>query len=180
MKYDQRALSCLASEQGQAPYAFVFSCVDSRSIPEVVFDQPVGALFVARIAGNVVSTDVLGSMEFATAHAGTKLLIVMGHTQCGAVAGACHAVDHPSSLKALLSKITLAVKQVHQREGKAFSCDKPATINAIARQNVVDQVHALYENSPALAKMIRSGKIKVVGAMHNIKTGRVRFFNVSV
>ena len=89
-------------------------------------------------------------------------------------------MDHPSSLKALLSKITLAVKQVHQREGKAFSCDKPATINAIARQNLVDQVHALYENSPALAKMIRSGKIKVVGAMHNIKTGRVRFFNVSV
>lgn len=177
--YDQRALSKIASKKGQAPYAFIFSCVDSRSIPEVVFDQPTGALFVSRIAGNVISPDVLGSMEFATQHAGTKLVVIMGHSQCGAVAGACAGVDKPPNLGQLLAKIQPAVKTVQKQQKVELNCEKMQTIDQIAKKNVLDQLHQLYKDSPATKKLVRSGTIKVVGAMHNIRTGKVVFFDDS-
>ncbi|MDF1797301.1 MAG: carbonic anhydrase [Coxiellaceae bacterium] len=176
VKYNQRQISQLASKKGQAPYAFIFSCVDSRSVPEVIFDQPVGAMFVSRIAGNVISTDVLGSMEFATKYAGSKLVVIMGHTQCGAVAGACSAVDKPQQLNLLLSKIQPAVKQFAKH--KKPDCSNMTDIDQIAKQNVVNQMHALLKNSQALAKMVREHKILLVGAMHNIKTGNVSFFSL--
>lgn len=175
--YNQHELGKLTGKKGQAPYAFIFSCVDSRSIPEVVFDQPLGALFVSRIAGNVISTDVLGSMEFATKYAGTKLVVIMGHTKCGAVAGACSAVDKPPQLGALLSKIQPAVQQYTQQHKKKPDCGNTTQVDSIAKQNVLKQMQALHQNSPALADMISKNKIMLVGAMHNIKTGKVDFFD---
>lgn len=176
-KYDQRQLSKQAAQKGQAPLAFVFSCVDSRSVPDVIFDQPVGSMFVSRIAGNVVSTDVLGSMEFATKYAGTKLVVIMGHTKCGAVAGACAGVDTPDKLKKMLGKIKPAVDRVASQVKKK-NCGDMKQIDAMAKRNVINQMKTLLANSPALADMQKTGKIKLVGAMHDIKTGQVTFFNI--
>ncbi|MDF1654635.1 MAG: carbonic anhydrase [Coxiellaceae bacterium] len=178
VKYNQRQLSQLASQKGQAPYAFIFNCVDSRSVPEVIFDQPVGAMFVSRIAGNVVSPDVLGSMEFATKYAGSKLVVIMGHTQCGAVAGACSGVDKPQQLNMLLKKIDPAVQQIAKAKKGALDCKNMTEIDQIAKQNVLNQMQALLKNSKALANMVDQHKILLVGAMHNIKTGKVDFFNL--
>ncbi len=175
---DNRVLSRLAAKKGQAPFAFVFNCVDSRSTPEILFDQPVGALFVSRIAGNVVSPDVLGSMEFATQYAGSKLIVVMGHTQCGAVVGACSNVNEPGNLDQLLNKIRPAIQQTEKRLGKKkLNCNDKHVIDEIAKQNVLDQMIDIYRESPATARLVRKGKIKIIGAMHNIKTGKVTFFN---
>ena len=178
VNYNQQKLSADAGNQGQAPLAFIFGCVDSRVIPEDVFNQPSGTLFVSRIAGNVVSPDVLGSMEFATKYAGTKLIVVMGHSQCGAVVGACKGVDNPpNALKGLLAKIAPAIKKVQSEEGDSFSCSSDTTINAIIKQNVVDEVNALIQQSPALAQMVKDKKIAVVGAVNNIVSGKVTFFD---
>lgn len=176
--YNQRNLGNLASKKGQAPLAFVFNCVDSRSVPEVIFNQPVGSLFVSRIAGNVIDNHVLGSMEFATKYAGSKLVVVMGHTQCGAVAGACKGVKNPEKLKGLLNKIKPAVKQVAEKNGHKPTCNDKE-VNQIAKQNVIDQMHALVKDSPTLGKMVKDKKIMLVGAMHNLTTGKVQFFNSS-
>ncbi len=177
INYNQRQLSKLASQKGQAPYAFILSCIDSRSVPEEIFNQPIGALFVSRIAGNVISKDVLGSMEFATKYAGTKLIIIMGHTQCGAVIGACKGVNKPKNLAKLLSKITPAVNEVDKEHNKTNLCNNPGVIDAMAKQNVLNQIKALYKKSPAIAKLAKEGKVKVIGVLHNIRTGKVTFFN---
>ncbi|MDF1760834.1 MAG: carbonic anhydrase [Coxiellaceae bacterium] len=178
VKYNQRQLSQLASHKGQAPYAFIFNCVDSRSVPEVVFDQPVGAMFVSRIAGNVIGTDVLGSMEFSTKYAGSKLVVIMGHTQCGAVAGACSKVNKPAQLNKLLMKIDPAVQQIAKQHKAPLDCKNMTEVNQIAKQNVLNQMRALLQNSKSLAKMVDQHKILLVGAMHDIKTGQVDFFNI--
>lgn len=176
INYNPHGIARHASIKGQHPYAFIFSCIDSRSVPEMVFNQAPGALFVSRIAGNVISPDVLGGMEFATNYAGTKLIVIMGHTQCGAVAGACSKVDHPEQLNHLLQKIDPAVKTISSQD-KKLNCQDQHTIDAIAKLNVINQIHALEKQSPSLSKLQAEHKIMVVGAMHNIHSGKVSFFN---
>ena len=162
--------------RGQHPFAFVFNCVDSRSVPDLLFDQAPGNIFVGRIAGNVVDPNVLGSMEFATQYAGAKLIVVMGHTSCGAVIGACKDV-RSGNLTGLLQRIRPAVKTI-KAETKDFSCDNPQTIDAIARQNVLNQLHYIMQHSPIIAKLVQEKKIMLVGAMHNLADGKVQFFNI--
>ena len=152
LKYNNRKLGAMGAKKGQAPLAFIFSCVDSRSVPEMVFNQPPGSLFVSRIAGNVISPDVLGSMEFATKYAGTRLVVIMGHTQCGAVAGACAKVSDPKNLNKLLKKIRPAVGEVAAMHKGKLNCDDPKEINEIAKENVIIQMQQLLKKSKALRK----------------------------
>lgn len=177
--YNQKTLSKLAAQHGQAPLAFIFSCVDSRSIPEAVFDQPKGSLFVSRIAGNVIGPDVLGSMEFAAKYAGSKLVVIMGHTRCGAVAGSCSGVNTPPHLDGLLAKIKPAVDQYKQQNKGKVDCANMTDVDGIAKQNVLDQMQDLMKDCPALSEMVTSKQIMLVGAMHDLKTGKVSFFDIN-
>lgn len=161
------------SAEGQHPKAIILSCVDSRSVPDLVFDQGLGNIFAARVAGNVTSQDILGSEEFATKYAGAKLIVVMGHTSCGAVQGACKGVGE-GNLRALLNKITPAVNQVAAKGEK--NCQSSEDINRIAKQNVINQAIATYENSTTIKQLVDDKKIMIVGAMHDLGTGKVDFF----
>lgn len=176
IQYPNRQIEQAAADQGQAPLAFIVSCVDARSTPEIVFNQPQSTLFVGRAAGNVVSPDLLGSIEFAAIHAGTKLIVVMGHTHCGAVAGACAGVNKPKNLDALLKKIQPAVEDIRAKTGD-LDCSDEQALADIEKQNVIKQMAALKQSSPPLAELISSGKVKMVGAMHDLGTGKVTFFD---
>lgn len=177
INYDQRAKSKQASKDGQAPDAFIFSCVDSRSMPEVIFNQPLGKMFVGRIAGNVLDKNAVGSIEFATQYAGTKLVVIMGHTGCGAVVGSCSNVNEPRNLKKLLKKIKPAIGEYKASHNGVVNCDDPKQIGEITKQNVLNQMKYLLKVSPATQKLVDSGQVKVVGAMHDLKTGQVTFFD---
>lgn len=164
--------------QGQHPFAFIFNCVDSRSVPELLFDQTLGNIFVGRIAGNVADQNILGSMEFAVKFSGTKLIVVMGHTSCGAIYGACTQLK-AGNLTHLLQKIQPAVMAVKKEEGKQFNCSSSKTIDAIAKQNVLDQMHYIINNSAIISKLIEEKKILLVGAMNNLANGKVTFFKLN-
>jgi len=159
---------------GQYPFAVVLSCLDSRSAPEVVFDQGVGDLFVGRVAGNVVDTNLLGSFEFATAAAGSKLIVVMGHTSCGAVKGACDGVEL-GNLTALLDEIEPAIDAVNTPAGADRSSANLAFVNRVVETNVQMQVNELLRESDVVRELVESGQVKVVGAVHDISTGKVTF-----
>ena len=161
------------SAADQHPLAIILSCVDSRSIPDLIFDQGLGNIFVARVAGNVTNQDMLGSEEFATKYAGAKVIVVMGHTGCGAVQGACKGVGE-GNLKALLDKIKPAVSKIS--EGKNVDCNSASKVNQIAKQNVINQVNATYENSVTIKKLVDDHQVLLEGAMHDLATGKVDFF----
>jgi carbonic anhydrase len=176
--YNENKLSILGAKYGQAPYAIILGCIDSRSTPNIVFDQPTNSLFVTRIAGNPVSTDVLGGMEYATEYTGTKLIVIMGHTHCGAITGACKGINKPSQLNALLKTLEPAVRQIAKESKKPLDCQNPNTINEIVRQNVLDQMQNTLTRSTSIAQKIKSGNVMLVGAVHDIDTGKVNFFNI--
>src|SRR6056297_831768 len=159
---------------GQFPFAVVLSCLDSRSAPEVVFDQGVGDIFVGRVAGNVVDTNLLGSFEFATAAAGSKLIVVMGHTACGAVKGACDGVE-VGNLTALLDEIEPAIDAVQTPMGTDRSSANTAFVNDVIETNVKMQVNELLRRSDVVRGLIEQGQVKAVGAVHDISTGEVTF-----
>jgi len=163
-----------ATSTGQHPFAVVLSCLDSRSAPEVVFDQGVGDIFVGRVAGNVVDTNLLGSFEFATAAAGSKLIVVMGHTACGAVKGACDGVEL-GNLTALLDEIEPAVDAVSTPIGTDRSAANVEFVNDVVEANVRMQVNELLRRSDVVREMAEAGQVKVVGAVHDISTGEVTF-----
>jgi carbonic anhydrase len=163
-----------ATSSGQYPFAVVLSCLDSRSTPETVFDQGVGDLFVGRVAGNVVNTDLLGSFEFATAAAGSKLIVVMGHTSCGAVKGACDGVEL-GNLTALLDEIEPAMDAVSTPAGADRSSANTEFVNKVIETNVRMQVNELLRRSDVVRGLVDEGKVKVVGAVHDLATGEVRF-----
>lgn len=158
---------------GQYPFAVVLSCLDSRSSPEIIFQQGPGNIFVARVAGNVVDTNILGSMEYATKYVGSKLIVVMGHTDCGAVKGACGRAGE-GNLKILLKEIRPAVYSMSLKEKK--DCHKSEFINDIAKQNVINQVNAIYDDSDTIKQLVDEHKVLLVGAMQNLVTGKVDFF----
>ncbi len=168
----------LTARKGQHPMAIIFNCVDSRSIANFLFDEGIGNMFVARVAGNVVDKNIIGSMDFATYFANARLIVVMGHTHCGAVAAACQNVQtYSADLTHLIKQIQPAIPTVKKEEGKAFDCDNPKTIDAIARQNVIVQIRRILASSKKIRTLIKEKQLMIVGAMHNIKTGKVLFFD---
>lgn len=161
---------------GQYPYACILSCIDSRIPTEIVFDQGIGDLFNARVAGNFVNEDILGSMEFACKLAGSKIIVVMGHTSCGAVKGAC---DHAElgNLTQMLDKIQPAVIAVATEPGEERNSKNLAFVNAVAHENVLQTIDAIRAKSEVLNAMEAAGEISIVGAMYSVETGKVKFFN---
>ena len=157
----------------QAPFAAVLGCIDSRVPPELVFDQNIGDMFVARIAGNIASPDIIGSLEFATALAGAKLIVVLGHSECGAVKG---AIDDAKlgSLTGLLQQIRPSLKALDYK-GVPSSKDK-ALVQRVAERNAKDAAAHLSSRSPTMAGLVREGKLKIVYAMHDVATGKVAWF----
>lgn len=157
---------------GQFPFASVLSCIDSRIPTEMVFDQGVGDLFNARIAGNFINEDILGSLEFGSKLAGSKLIMVMGHTSCGAVKGAC---DHAElgNLTQMLDKIQPAVNAVQTAEGEERNSGNITFVNNVSLENVKLAVAAIKSGSPVLNEMLNKGEISIVGAMYNVSDGSV-------
>jgi len=161
---------------GQYPFATILSCIDSRVSAELVFDQGVGDIFSARVAGNFVNEDILGSMEFACKLAGTKLIVVLGHTSCGAVKGACDDAKM-GNLTALLEKIKPAVAAVAEPADAASRTSKNLNfVNAVSKKNVLLTLEDIRAKSPILKEMEDNGEIKIVGAMYDIKDGSVVFY----
>ena len=164
-----------ATAAGQYPLGSVVSCIDSRAPAEMVFDQGIGDLFNARVAGNIVNEDILGSLEFAHKVAGAKLLVVMGHTNCGAIKGACDDAKL-GNLTGLLGKIKPAATAV-TADIKDRSSKNHAFVEMVAENNVKMTVEAIREKSPTLREMEQKGEIKIVGAMYDVNTGKVTWYN---
>ena len=162
------------TSDGQHPFAVILSCIDSRTSAELIFDQGLGDVFSVRIAGNIVNEDILGSMEFGCKVAGSKIIIVLGHTKCGAIKGACDHVEM-GNLTALLSKITPAVEnEIQTLENR--NANNSIFVENVAAINVKQTVNAIMERSPILSEMINIGQIGIVGGMHDISTGEVTFY----
>ena len=161
---------------GQYPHSVVLSCIDSRIPTEIVFDQGVGDIFNARVAGNIVNDDILGSIEYGCKVAGSKLVVVMGHTSCGAVKGACDHVEL-GNITTLLSKIMPAVKAVETPDGEERNSENLAFVNDVSKKNVELTMAKLRKDSPVLAEMEENGEIDIVGAMYDVKTGKVTFYD---
>lgn len=162
------------TSDGQHPFAVILSCIDSRTSAELIFDQGLGDVFSVRIAGNIINEDILGSMEFGCKVAGSKIIVVLGHTKCGAVKGACDHVEM-GNLTALLTKIRPAVDdEVTIKENR--NSDNAEFVEKVAIINVKRTVRAIMERSPILKEMIESGEIGIVGGTHNITNGKVDFY----
>jgi len=161
-----------ATSSGQFPFAVVLSCIDSRVPAEMVFDQGIGDIFSVRIAGNFINDDILGSMEFACKAAGSKLIVIMGHSACGAVKGACDHVEL-GNLTGLLHKIQPAIDAVSE-DGDRTSANA-GFVQKVADKNVELATQTLKEKSPVLREMLENGEIGLVGAMYSVETGEVTF-----
>ena len=161
------------TSEGQYPFAVVLGCLDSRQASEILFDQGIGDLFIARVAGNVLNDDILGSLEFATKVAGAKLIAVVAHTNCGAVKGAVDGVelDH---LTGLLEKIKPAIKASNPSGEKRTSKDL-AFVDSVAAENARLVAADIRERSKILRELIDAGNLKIVSAMYDISTGKVAF-----
>lgn len=162
--------------EGQFPIAIILSCIDSRTSAELIFDQGLGDVFSVRIAGNVVNDDILGSMEFACKLAGSKLIVVLGHSHCGAIKGACSGakLDH---LTGLLDKIQPAIDSVHNGQLARFSDPDNTRVELVAERNVELMVDQIKQQSVILRSMVETGEIGIIGAMYDIETGKVTFFD---
>lgn len=158
---------------GQYPFAAIVSCLDSRIPAEIVFDQGIGDLFVARVAGNFVNDDILGSLEFATKLAGAKLIVVMGHTECGAVKGACDGAQL-GLLTSTLANINPAIEAVKGKYSPRDSSNA-AFVHSVTEMNVKLTMQKLRDRSLVLREMLDKGEIKMVGAMYDVNTGKVVF-----
>jgi len=164
---------------GQFPFAAVVSCIDSRIPTEVIFDQGIGDIFNARVAGNFINEDILGSLEFACKLAGSKLIVIMGHTSCGAVKGACDKAEL-GNLTQMLAKITPAVDAIKTEAGEARNSSNLKFVNAVAEENVKRTIENVKSQSPVLNEMLSNGEIDIVGAMYDVKDGKVHFIEQAV
>jgi carbonic anhydrase len=164
------------TSEGQFPFATILSCIDSRVSAELVFDQGLGDIFSVRIAGNFVNEDILGSMEFACKLAGTKLVIVLGHTSCGAIKGACDDAKL-GNLTKLIEKIKPAVKAVEEPKDTSLrnSSNLPF-VDSVSEKNVILTLERIMKESDVLAGMQNSGEIMIIGAMYDINNGAVTFY----
>jgi carbonic anhydrase len=157
---------------GQFPFATILSCIDSRIPTEMIFDQGIGDLFNARIAGNFVNPDILGSMEFACKLAGSKLIMVLGHTSCGAIKGACDDAKL-GNLTQMLAKLKPAVNEIKTEPSEERNSSNIDFVNNVAVKNVKLTVEAIKKGSPVLNEMLANGEIGIVGAMYDVNTGLV-------
>lgn len=162
------------TSEGQAPFAAILTCMDSRVTTEMVFDQGIGDLFVMRIAGNVVNEGILGSLEYAAAVVGSSLLVVMGHTNCGAIKGAC---DHVKlgNLTGLLNKIRPAIEFAEDVEGPHNSSN-PEYVAKVSLSNAKFAAQEILQHSDVIRELVEAGKVKLVAAMYDVSTGKVRFY----
>ena len=162
------------TSDGQHPFAVILSCIDSRTSAELIFDQGLGDIFSIRIAGNILNEDILGSMEFACKIAGAKAAVVLGHSKCGAIKGACDNVEM-GNLTALLTKIRPAVDdELTIKENRNSSNGK--FVEKVAVINVKRTVKAIMERSPILNEMIKTGELDLLGGMYDVETGVVTFY----
>ena len=155
------------TSEGQYPFAVILSCIDSRVPAELVFDQGIGNIFSVRVAGNIVNEDILGSIEYGCAVAGSKILTVLGHTKCGAVTAACDNVEL-GNITALLNKIKPAITTVNAEKGKV-------EVEDVAIKNVLQSMKEIRAKSEILTDLEKEGKIKIVGAIYNVENGAVTF-----
>jgi carbonic anhydrase len=160
---------------GQYPFAAIVSCIDSRIPTEIVFDQGVGDIFNVRIAGNFVNTDILGSLEFATKVAGSKAIVVLGHTECGAVKGACDNVKL-GNLTATLEHIMPAVEGVSGITGDRNSKNKEF-VQQVADLNVELTIEKIKSDSDVIREIYENGEVAIIGAMYDVHSGEVTFMN---
>lgn len=173
LKFNRNLLEQVnTTAEGQFPFAVVLSCIDSRTSAELIFDQGLGDIFSVRIAGNILNEDILGSMEFACKLAGSKLIVVMGHSACGAVKGACSGAEL-GHLSGLLNKIKPAVELAGER-----GADEAAFVQLVAEQNVDLVVREIQVKSPVLDELIRSGEVGLVGALYCVKSGEIQFHDL--
>ena len=166
-----------ATAEGQFPFATILSCIDSRVSAELVFDQGLGDVFSIRIAGNFVNEDILGSMEFASKLAGTKVIVVLGHSSCGAIKGAC---DHArlGNLTALIKKIEPVVDAVEKPlEAELRNSSNLEFVDAVSKKNVEMTLVNIRERSEIIKEMEDNAEIKIIGAMYDIATGVVEFYD---
>jgi carbonic anhydrase len=163
------------TSSGQYPFAVVLGCLDSRVPIELVLDQGIGDVFTARVAGNVLEEDVLGSMEFGCKASGSKLIAVIGHSNCGAIKGAIDNVEM-GNLTALLSRIKPAIEQVTPANQSPNSKDLEF-VDKVAEANVRLVIKQIPERSPILREMLDQGKIGLIGGMYDLSTGKIRFFD---
>ncbi len=166
------------TSDGQHPMAVILSCIDSRTSAELIFDQGLGDIFSARIAGNIINEDILGSMEFACKVAGSKIIVVLGHTKCGAIKGACDHVEM-GNLTALLTKIRPAVEDENTVKENRNSANSEF-VEKVATINVFRTAKAIMERSPILKEMIEKGEIGIAGGIHDITTGVVTFYDETI
>jgi len=164
------------TSDGQFPFATILSCIDSRVSAELVFDQGLGDIFSVRIAGNFINQDILGSMEFACKLAGTKLIVVLGHTACGAVKGACDDAKL-GNLTSMLAKIKPAVQAVHEpKDASLRNSSNSEFVDNVSAKNVQLSIDRIMKESDVLSEMQSKGEIKIIGAMYDINTGAVDFY----
>jgi carbonic anhydrase len=163
-----------ASESGQAPQAIVLSCIDSRVVVEEVFDQALGDIFVARVAGNFVNTDIVASMEYACKVAGSKLIVVLGHEGCGAVKAACDGVEL-GNITALLSNIQPAVDSVKATAEGPYDSGNTAFVNASIAENVGHTITEIRSMSPILSELEAEGSIAIKGGVYQLASGEVKW-----
>nr|WP_294871072.1 carbonic anhydrase family protein [uncultured Pedobacter sp.] len=162
------------TSDGQHPFAIILSCIDSRTSAELIFDQGLGDIFSIRIAGNILNEDILGSMEFGCRLAGAKIIVVLGHTRCGAIKGACDHVEM-GNLTSLLSKIRPAVDdELTIKENR--NSNNSEFVEKVATINVNRSVKSILERSPILKEMVEGGQIGIIGGLHDITTGIVTFY----
>lgn len=162
------------SSKGQHPYAVIVSCIDSRKPAEIIFDKGIGDMFNARVAGNFVNTDILGSLEFACKVSGAKLILVMGHSDCGAIKSACDDVKL-GNITAMLANIKPAVNAVKGFDQQRSSANK-LFVEAVAKRNVLMAIDKILKESPILKEMADKKQLIIEGCMYNLQNGAVTFY----
>jgi carbonic anhydrase len=167
------------TKAGQWPHSIVLGCVDSRVPPETVFDQGIGDIFSARVAGNMVTPELIGSIEYAVAVAGSKLVVVMGHTSCGAVKGSCDNIDL-GHITSLVKHIQPSVAAVDEATGETCASKNLELVNKVSTHNVFRNVAELRAQSKIVRDLEAAGSIKVIAAMYDVKTGKVAFMPAKV
>lgn len=178
LKYNRDLLQQVnETKEGQWPFAVILSCIDSRTSAELIFDQGLGDVFSVRIAGNVVNDDIVGSMEFACKVAGSKLIVVLGHSKCGAIKGACSHVEL-GKLTGLLKKVQPAIEKVSRANGEEGS--GPGFVEAVAHANTLISLEEILDRSPILREMYEQGEIGLAAAFYQVETGEVKFIKEKI
>lgn len=162
------------TSEGQHPLACILSCIDSRTSAELIFDQGMGDVFSCRIAGNILNEDILGSMEFACKVAGSKVIVVLGHTKCGAIKGACDGVEM-GNLTTLLSKVKPAI-EAEKETKENRNASNAEFVENVAQLNVRLTMKQITKQSPILAELIKNGEIALIGGMYSVESGTVEFY----